>query len=126
MNYYNPYFNAMPYMNPAPKTGLFSRIFGGNVGLSSILSGTQKTLNIVNQTIPLIKQARPMFNNAKTMFRVMNEFQKVDTPKQNINKVQTSSNSVGNNTIKTEQTISQNNNNLPTFFAWKSQLNGFF
>ncbi|MEG2322395.1 MAG: hypothetical protein RSB71_02785 [Bacilli bacterium] len=79
MNYY-PYFNALPYMAaPATKVGLFSKLLGG-LKWSSIISGTQKTLGIVNQAIPLIKQAKPVLNNAKTMFKVMNEFKKVDVP----------------------------------------------
>lgn len=83
MNYYNPYFNMYPYMaSQAAKPGLISRLFGGLKGInfSSILSGTQKTLGIVNQTIPLVKQATPIVKNAKTMFKVMNEFKRVDTP----------------------------------------------
>ena len=76
MNYYNPYFYSYPYApigTEIAKTGMFSRLFGG-INMSSILSGTQKTLNIVNQTI---------IKNAKTMFKVMNEFKKVDTPSNN-------------------------------------------
>ncbi len=91
MNYYNPYFSVYPYATGAARTGLFSRLLSGMRGInfSSIVSGTQKTLNIVNQTIPLVKQAKPIMNNAKTMFKVMNEFKKVNTPtiKKNINKV---------------------------------------
>lgn len=114
MNYYNPYFNMMPYMSAAPKVGLFSRIFGGNLGISSILSGTQKTLNIVNQTIPLIKQAGPMINNAKTMFKVMNEFKKVDAQAPI-----TTENNQKEEIVKNEipKSYSNNNDNLPTFFA---------
>ena len=85
MNYYNPYFYSYPYApigTEIAKTGMFSRLFGG-INMSSILSGTQKTLKIVNQTIPLIKQASPIIKNAKTMFKVMNEFKKVDTPSNN-------------------------------------------
>lgn len=80
MNYY-PYFNGLPYMTAAPvaRAGLFRNLFRG-INFSSILSGTQKTLGIVNQAIPLVKQAKPILNNAKTMFHVMNEFKKVDTP----------------------------------------------
>ena len=55
----------------------------GNIKWGSILSGTQKTLNIVNQAIPIIKQASPVINNAKTMFKVMKEFKKVDLPQTN-------------------------------------------
>ena len=86
MNYYNPYFFSNPYISAAPKVGLFSKLFGGNLSFGSILTGTQKTLNIVNQAIPLVKQARPVLNNAKTMFRVMNEFKKVEIPVNNITK----------------------------------------
>lgn len=107
MNYYNPYFFNNPYTNIAPKVGIFSRLFGRNLNFSSILSGTQKTLNIINQTIPLVKQAGPVLNNAKTMFKVMNEFKKVEVP---------------SNTKKETETISSNvtiesNENNPTFFA---------
>lgn len=96
MNYYYPYFN----MAPAAKTGLFKSLFGG-IKFSSILSGTQKTLNVVNQAIPLIKQAKPVINNAKTMFKIMNEFKKVDTPT-----------SINEDTIKKEAETSG-----PTFFV---------
>ena len=84
MNYYNPYLMGYPYQSIASSTpGLFSRLTSagrGGFSLSSIISGTGKTLNTINQAIPLVKQARPLFNNAKTMFRLMNEFKKVDTP----------------------------------------------
>ena len=81
MYYYNPYF-SYPYMNPGSPSsgGMFSKLLGKGINWSSILSGTQKTLNIVNQTIPLIKQISPVMSNAKTMFKIMNEFKKVDTP----------------------------------------------
>ena len=88
MNYYNPYYmmptyNMMPALtSSATRPGLFSRLLGGASGIkwSSILNGTQKTLNILNQGIPLVRQASPLMKNAKTMFRLMNEFKKVDTP----------------------------------------------
>lgn len=109
MNYYNPYFSTYPYMSVAPKTGLFSRLFGNNINLGSILSGTQKTLNVVNQAIPIIKQAGPVINNAKTMFKVMNEFKKVETPISTTVPVNTSNEEIliENNTIE----------NGPTFFV---------
>ena len=111
MNYY-PYFNGMPYMTtvPAAKTGIFRNLFS-NLNLSSIINGTQKTLNIVNQTIPLIKQAGPVLNNAKTMFKVMNEFKKTDiniTPENN-----------NQTTIQTNDEITKTPNNInngPKFF----------
>ena len=81
MNFY-PYYN-FPYNSfiPTPKVGGFKSLLGG-IKWSSILNGTQKTLNVVNQAIPIIKQAGPVINNAKTMFRVMNEFKKVDLPQE--------------------------------------------
>lgn len=81
MNYYYPYFNMYPYTNFV-KPSLFSRILSGIKGInfSSIISGTGKTLNVVNQAIPLVKQVSPVMKNAKTMFKVMNEFKKVNTP----------------------------------------------
>ncbi len=79
MNYFNPYYMAYPTASIAPKAGLFKSLFGG-LNLSSILSGTSKTLNVVNQALPLVRQAGPMMRNAKTMFRVMNEFKRVETP----------------------------------------------
>jgi len=104
MNYYFPYTNM-----PTTSTGLLSKIFKNGINWSTILTNTQKTLNIVNQTIPLIKQAGPVMNNAKTMFKLMNEFKKVETPEKqkNIKKTQ-------NNEIIEKQ--ESNNTNNPTFF----------
>lgn len=118
MNFYNPYYNMYPYVtSQIAKPGIMSRLFGGLKGInfSSILSGTQKTLGIVNQTIPLVKQATPIVKNAKTMFKVMNEFKRVDTPiKNKINTNKQVNNNVKddvNNYIK-ETKINEG----PTFF----------
>lgn len=73
MNYY-PYYSIIP-----TRPSLFGLFKGFNFG--SILSGTQKALNLANQAIPLIKQASPMIKNAKTMFKVMNEFRKTEVVK---------------------------------------------
>jgi len=114
MNYY-PYFNSVPYMTQTmAKPSIFKSLLG-NINLSSIISGTQKTLNIINQTIPLIKQAGPVINNAKTMFRVMNEFKRVDTPifqKENTNTVIQKND---NDLTLTTNTPTYSNNG-PTFF----------
>lgn len=118
MNYYNPYFSAYPYAaSAATRTGLFGRLFG-SINMSSILSGTQKTLNIVNQTIPLIKQAQPILKNAKTMFRVMNEFKKVDTPISSKKTTNNNANIIKEDTSNIENAqYSSVSNNGPTFFA---------
>lgn len=103
MNYYLP-FNNIPYVEQ--NTGLLSRIFKNGINWSSILTNTQKTLNIIHQTIPVIKQVKPVVNNAKTMFKVMNEFKKVDTP----------NNSNKKETIKETKQQNIKNDNNPTFF----------
>lgn len=113
MNFYNPYFSAIPYVNGGmnvARTGLLSRIFGGGLNLSSILSGTQRTLNFANQAIPLIRQVQPMMKNAKTMFKIMNEFKKVDTP--------TTTNTNQNDYVSKIDDVdtSTNYNYGPTFF----------
>ena len=66
MNYYNPYFTINQTVPNYGLSGIFNRF-----NLSSILNGTQKTLNIINQTIPVIKQAKPVITNAKTMFKII-------------------------------------------------------
>lgn len=96
MNYNFPYYGMMPLSRMAgipTKTasgGILSRLFG-NVNIGSILSNTQKTLNVVNQTIPLVKQVSPLIKNAKTMFNVMNEFKKIDI-KEKTNDINNSNN----------------------------------
>ena len=97
MNYFNPYFYSLPTFSAAPRIGLFSRLFNG-INFSSILNGTQRTLNVINQTIPLVKQAGPVIKNAKTMFKVMNEFKKDDNEQK----------------IETKKEVNQNIG--PTFF----------
>ena len=112
MNYYR-YYTGIPYttFSPVARGGLRS-LFGG-IKWSSILSGTQKTLGIVNQAIPIIKQAGPVINNAKTMFRVMNEFKKVDSPQPNV--VNEIKNNQANQTVKVEAN-NVTKQNGPVFF----------
>ena len=109
MNFY-PYYN-FPYtsFSQVPKVGGLKSLFGG-IKWSSILSGTQKTLNVVNQAIPIIKQVGPVINNARTMFRVMNEFNKVDLPQNNA----TQNNVVVE--IDNKEKIEKVENNGPVFF----------
>ena len=86
MNYYNPYFNFYPgsiSALPTTKTsGLLGGLFKGKIGWASIITNTQKVLNIINQGIPMIKQISPIAKNAKTMFKVMNEFKRIETPQE--------------------------------------------
>ena len=110
MNYYNPYYYEMPNaFSTQEKSGIFSRLFKGNVNFNSIINNTGKVLQIANQAIPLVKQVTPVIRNAKTMFRVLNEFKKND---QSINNQRIKSNRENDNTI-------YDNNysfNSPTFF----------
>ena len=114
MNFY-PYLSSIPYMSaaaPVAKAGIFKSLFG-SIKWGSIISGTQKTLGVVNQAIPLIKQARPVINNAKTMFKVMNEFKKMDIPDVPTNNVVNTDESVNTiNNIVNNNSASQG----PTFF----------
>src|SRR5574344_1896186 len=112
MNFYNPYF--MPYnigMGANAGRGLLSSLFGRGITFTSILSGAQKTLNVVSQAIPVVKEVSPMIKNTKTMFKIMNEFKKVDTPitKETKDKTYTNSSTSTNTTNYTYD-------NSPTFF----------
>lgn len=103
MNYY-PYYPIIP-----TRPSLFGLFRGFNFG--SILSGTQKALNLANQAIPLIKQASPMFKNAKTMFKVMNEFRKTDVVKP-VKKIEKKEESIVNKEVSGEKYYEG-----PTFFV---------
>lgn len=109
MNFYNPYMSSMPYLSAPAKTGIFGNFFS-NFRFSSLISGTQKTLNFINQAIPAIKNISPIIKNAKTMFKVMNEFRKNDniTINKNSNNIKNDSVSINSNNTK--------KNNAPTFF----------
>lgn len=113
---YNPYYFT-PYVNPGPiNRGLLSSLFrSGNLNFASILSGTQKVLNVANQAIPVIKQISPVMKNAKTMFKVMNEFKKVETP----SPVPEKNNIVEKkeNTVQTTSKLEPNDTGGPTFFV---------
>ena len=124
MNFYNPYYSFIPYSMPETKIGLFRSLFGsgGRFSLGSIISGTQKTLGVINQAIPVIKQVSPVVKNAKTIFKVMNEFKKTDSPKANSNTKNNNTGSTNNSAAENEtienETIENNSekNNGPTFF----------
>jgi len=59
------------------------------ISLSSIINGTSKTLNLINQAIPVVKQVSPIMKNMKTMFSVMNEFKKNDVTNTSIEDMKT-------------------------------------
>jgi len=104
--------------------GLLSRLGNGikNFNWRGVLSGMNKTLNVVNQTIPLVKQARPMFDNVKSMVLLTkafrNETKNDNSKKHNINNV--NNNMLYKNNNYQMKTVSNNINsntiNRPIFF----------
>ena len=121
MNYNIPYYGMMPMATmparSAASGGLFSRLLGG-FNVSSLLSNTQKTLNLVNQAIPIVKQINPLVKNAKTMFRVMNEFKKVDSSTDKTNVIKKDNNTLTNTTENNKTDIKKYSNQTegPVFF----------
>ena len=115
MNFYNPYYYAIPTNYIQPKIGLLGRLFGKTgISIGNFINGTQKVLNIANQTIPLVKQVKPVIGNAKTMFKVMSEFKRAEKPSIQINQTTNQSNNIN---LKEEKTNNAIENNLgPTFF----------
>lgn len=83
--------------------GLFGRIGSGlrSFNWSGLLSGANKTLNVVNQTIPLIKQTKPMVNNVRSMLKLAKAFG---------NETTTQSNNKSNNIVKNSNGNNRYNN----------------
>ena len=119
-----------PMMNGmAPMTrgvGLFGRI--GNtlksINFGGLLSGANKTLNVVNQTIPLIKQAKPMINKlakafgSETVSRRGNQSYSANgssNTKGDINN-KMNENVENNKNSDTFNFVQDGNNNYPNFF----------
>ena len=125
MNYNFPYYGMVPitHATTLPLKNASSGIFGrllGSFNWGSLLTNTQKTLNLVNQAIPLIKQANPVIKNVKTMFRVMNEFKKVDFKTNDKENKKTQTNNNTQNTVIKEQqqpTNFQDFDGGPIFFV---------
>ena len=79
-------------MYPGQNTSILSLL--KNIKWSSILDGTSKTLNVINQAIPVMYQVKPIINNAKTMFKIANIM----------------------NTPQEEKTNKKDSNNSPIFY----------
>lgn len=92
--------------------------FLGKINWASILSNTQKTLNVVNQAIPLYYQVKPVFKNLGALGRITKEFSKMGNVNSNgvnqTNNVQTETQNVINN--ETGDAINVNEIPNPTFF----------
>ena len=112
--YNNPY-NFYPYMNAsnfgnaalggsvirAARPSLFNSI--RNIKWGSILTNTQKTLNVINQAIPVYYQIKPIASNLRSFGKIMSAFNSPDTPSS-----QTTTQEVTKEVKEKE--------NLPTFF----------
>ena len=57
-----------PYPNPSILTRGIELLKGIKWG--SILDGTSKTLNVINQAIPVVYQIKPIFGNLKTIMNI--------------------------------------------------------
>lgn len=116
----NPNLGINPLMRAnsiTPRIGLFSKLTNSIKGVnwSGLLSGANKTLNVVNQTIPLIRQTKPMINNVRNMVSIAKAFRKETVHPNNIkqnNKIIKTNNNT--NKIEKKETIS--NKNYPNFF----------
>lgn len=106
-------FNANPALMPLRTLAPVAK---KTINWASLLTNTQKTLNIVNQAIPIVYQVKPIVKNARTMFRVASEFTKSGNNNLgNINNNSyTSNDSV--NQITTENNSFDYDENQPSFF----------
>ena len=105
--------------------GLFGRIGSGlrSFNWSGLLSGANKTLNVVNQTIPLIKKAKPMVGNDKSMLRLAKAFGS-ETISRNgsnnnsrrTNNINKENKNITTNTVKKESNDNFSNDSYPNFF----------
>ena len=98
-------YNYIPF-GVRPQFSLFSGL--RNLSLGSVLSGTQRTLNVINQAIPLFYQIKPLWNNTKTLFRIANA----------VNSDEKVNNNTNTTTIKEEHLKEENDvqYNKPVFF----------
>ena len=114
------------YLPAGGSVGLFGRITNSlrSFNWSGLLSGANKTLNVVNQTIPLVRQAGPMFNNMKSMLKLARAFggetTRGNTNNSNNNRISISNvNNISNNINNKENVVQKkegDNNNYPNFF----------
>ena len=76
---YNTYNQIPSFVNVIkPKKTLFSSMLSNNAtkSINSIISGTQKIINIYEKALPIINQSKPMIDNIKTTFKVAKAFRK--------------------------------------------------
>lgn len=87
-----------------------SRFMGiKKINWSSLLTNTQKTLNIINQAIPIVYQVKPIISNAKTMFKVINAVKEDD-------EITNTSYSDTKEEKNTHEQVNKNYDNGPIFY----------
>lgn len=126
--FFMPNMNMPPYIrmgafNPLMQSnlmfprnaGIFGRVMNGirSFNWRGLLSGANKTLNVVNQTIPLIRQAKPMVGNVKSMIQLAKAFGN-ETGGKKYRKSNKVISTVSNNKSKDNSLVIENN--YPTFF----------
>lgn len=120
--------------NSPRSMGLFSRITNGirSFNWSGLLSGANKTLNVVNQAIPLVRQAGPMVNNMRSMLKLAKAFGTETTTTNYSNRNSNNSNQINNNiessnnitninsrnnSFSQEKLLGENSSDAPVFFV---------
>ena len=102
------------FLPPRSGLGLFGRLTSSlrTFNWSGLLSGANKTLNVVNQTIPLVRQAGPMINNMKSMLRLAKVFGNETTNNNRSNNINIINNSNTNNLSNINASSDLQENNL--------------
>ena len=90
---FNPYQSIAPLTSMGlPVTSATAGVAKAGIKWASLLSNTQKTLNIVNQAIPIVYQVKPIVNNAKTILKVAHEFNRTNNSSEEIQSQNTNNN----------------------------------
>jgi len=85
-----------PYSNPSMIAKGIELI--KNIKWGSLLEGTSKTLNVINQAIPIVYQVKPLMGNVKTILNIANGLKEPST-KEEIKKNKTSKEPTDNKPI---------------------------
>ncbi len=77
--YNNPY-NFYPFVNNSMYAVAKPSIFKAfsNIKWGSLLTNTQKTLNVINQAIPVYYQIKPVWQNVRSFGHIMSAFNESD------------------------------------------------
>lgn len=94
--------------------GLINRVLSGlrSFNWRGLVSGANRTLNVVNQTIPLIRQARPMVNNVKSIWQLARAFGNETGNKRSNNLIDKNNNSTNANNISNNNPLNSKNETL--------------